>query len=117
SADADLLNRYVINPAQVLQMPKPPLGLKLNIQAGADPTLRIPANLQVEEDGSVVVPVTLDNPHPEGSTGLTAATLALTYDPLQFTVSDGDIQLGSLIPAGSDWELDFNINADAGQIA
>ena len=42
---------------------------------------------------------------PAGSTGLTEAHLALTYDPSVFTVSARDVHLGSVLAAGSGWSV------------
>ena len=53
--------------------------------------------------GTVVVPVNIDTAHPDGSTGLVEANLALHFDPQVFTVSAADIQLGSLPAAGNGW--------------
>ena len=44
----------------------------------------------------------IDHPHPAGSTGLTEAILALTYDPTMLSVSPSDITLGS-IPQPGHW--------------
>jgi hypothetical protein len=63
------------------------------------------------------VSVNLDDAHPAGSTGLTEAHLALTYDPRFFTVSAADIAPGSLLAAGSGWSVEPTINPVTGQIA
>lgn len=74
------------------------------------PTLSIPQNLAGTAGGTVTVPVNIDNPDPGGN-GLTAANLAITYDPAAFTVSDADIQLGSVPLSGSGWSLSTSIGA------
>jgi len=51
------------------------------------------------------ISVMLDDPHPSGSTGLTEAMLALTYDPAVLTVSASDITLGSIPSLGTGWQL------------
>jgi len=61
--------------------------------------------------------VNIDDAHPEGSTVLIRANLALTYDPRLFTVSTGDVRLGSVLSAGSGWTLDPTINPVTGEIA
>jgi autotransporter-associated beta strand protein len=82
-----------------------------------DPTISIPSRLQAGPDGTVTVPVNLDDAHPAGSTGLTEAHLALTYNPQWFTVTAADIRLGSLLAAGSGWTLTPTINPTTGEIA
>ncbi len=47
--------------------------------------LSIPTNLSGITGGTVVVPVNIDNPDPSGSGGLSAATLAIDYDPTVFS--------------------------------
>ncbi len=84
---------------------------------GVDPRVSIPANLQVAAGGTLMVPVNIDNPHPVGSTGLIEAHLALTFDPGQFTISVGDVHLGSVLAAGSGWSLAATVNPVMGEIA
>jgi hypothetical protein len=62
------------------------------------------------------VPVLLDQPHPEGSTGMTEAVLALRYDPSVLSVSPGDITLGSLAGLGAGWQLTTAVDQATGQI-
>jgi hypothetical protein len=59
----------------------------------------------------------LDDPHPAGSTGMTEAVLALTYDPSAFSVSAADVTLGSIPSLGTGWQLSVVIDAGAGRIA
>src|SRR5205807_5713976 len=81
----------------------------------ADPTLSLPQDFRTLGGfGSVNVPVLIDHPHPEGSTGMTEATLALTYDPSVLSVSAADITLGSF--PGLDWHLTSVVDAAKGQI-
>jgi hypothetical protein len=96
--DGATLGRY-INGATVPQIPVYP-GAPANKLSGADPTVSIPSTLQLEADGSVTAPVNIDDPAPAESTGLTQATLALTYDRAVRSVSASDIRLGS-VPAGA----------------
>jgi hypothetical protein len=77
----------------------------------------LPSNLQVGADGTVVIPVNIDDAHPEGSTGLIRANLTLTYDPSVFRVSAADVHLGSVLTAGSGWSVYPTINPVTGQIA
>jgi hypothetical protein len=58
--------------------------------------------------------VILDNPHPVGSTGMTEAILALTYDPSVLAVAE--ISLGSIPSLGAGWELSSVVDAATGQI-
>jgi hypothetical protein len=62
------------------------------------------------------VPVLLDQPHPEGSSGMTEAVLALTYDPSILSVSSSDITLGSIPSPGAGWQLHSVIDQAIGQI-
>ena len=87
------------------------------IANNVDPTVSIPSDLQVGADGTVTVPVNIDDAHPAGSTGLTEAHLALTYDPSVFTVSAADVHLGSVLAAGSGWSVAPTIDPVTGQIA
>jgi hypothetical protein len=67
--------------------------------------------------GIVSVPVLLDNPRPEGSTGLTEAIIGLTYDPKVLAVSAADITLGTIPASGSGWRLEAVVDPVGGQIA
>jgi len=82
---------------------------------GLDPTLTLPSTLQVGADGTVVVPINIDDPRPPGSTGLIEAELALTYNPRLFTVSPADVHAGSLL-AGGHWSVVPTIDQATGQI-
>ena len=62
------------------------------------------------------MPVLLDHPRPEGSTGLTEAVLALTYDPSVLSVSASDITLGSIPGQGKGWQLVSVVDPATGQI-
>jgi hypothetical protein len=62
------------------------------------------------------VPVRIDDPHPAGSSGLTQALLALTYNPAAVSVSAADIHLGSVPASGIGWTLQSRIDAATGQI-
>jgi fibronectin type 3 domain-containing protein len=81
-----------------------------------DPTLSLPASLTAGPAGIVTVPVNLDDARPAGSTGLTEATLALRFDPRQFTVSATDIRLGTLPLAGNGWTLTSSVDSVTGQV-
>ena len=91
-------------------------GAPANIATGLDPTLSIPSTLHVGADGSLIVPVNIDDPRPAGSAGMTEATLAISYDPAVFRVSTSDIQLGSVPASGSGWSLQSVVDAATGQI-
>ena len=83
------------------------------VSISVTPRLSIPTNLTVVAGNAVVVPVNIDNPNPPGSGGLMAATFAINYDPTVFTVSNADVQLGTVT---SGWTLAANVNATKGQI-
>ena len=105
---------------QTANLPKPPIPSGVVFQAvsnNVDPALSVPRVLQVSANGTVTVPVNIDNPHPDGSTGLIEAHLALSYDPSVFTVSAADIHLGSVLATAGGWTLVPTINPVTGQIA
>jgi hypothetical protein len=100
-------------------LPSPPIPSGTVFQPIAnnvDPTLSIPAHLEIGADGVVSVPVNIDEPDPAGSTGLIEGHLALTYDPREFNVSAADVQLGSLLKTASGWSIVSTINHETGQI-
>ncbi len=95
-----------LHPAQI---PAPP-GVNVTSPTAADPTLSlVSANPQV-------VSINLDDPHPLGSTGLISATLALQYDPSTLSVAPTDITLGSILSAGSGWQIQSVVDQVKGQI-
>jgi hypothetical protein len=101
-------------------LPNPPIPTGVVFQPvpnNVDPSVSIPAGLQVGTDGVLTVPVNIDDAHPAGSTGLIEAHLALRYDPSQFIVSAADIHLGSVLSAGIGWSLTATINPVTGEIA
>jgi hypothetical protein len=112
--------------AYVLQLPTPkipaiPTGPAIT-PTGPDPTLSLseqggvrPRSLRAN-GGVINVSVRLDQPHPAGSSGMTEAILALTYDPSVLSVSASDITLGSLPSLGAGWQLSSVIDAATGQI-
>jgi hypothetical protein len=114
STDVSLLNSVVAGVLRA-QVPTIPTGL-LIVPSGPDPTLSLPASLQATPGSTVVVPVTIDDARPDGSTGMTEATLALRFDPRFFSVSAADVELGSLPKSGSGWQLSTVINAQTGEI-
>jgi len=87
----------------------------LPVGNGLDPTLILPSTLQVGADGTVVVPINIDDARPAGSTGLVEADLALTYNPSLFTVSASDVHAGSVL-AGGTWSVVPTIDQATGQI-
>jgi hypothetical protein len=119
-------------------IPALPTGLTIT-PVGADPTLNLGAvprkgegEAGRQEDSrigsspvlpvspspflSFTVPVLLDNPHPDDSTGMTEAVLALTYDPKVLTVSPADITLGSMSGLDAGWQLTSVVDCATGQI-
>jgi autotransporter-associated beta strand protein len=95
--------------------PVPP-GAQVAPSTAPDPLLSLPTGKRVSTNGTVSVPVNLDEARPVGSTGLTEATLALRFDPSVFTVSSGDIHLGSIPQGGNGWTLTSSVNDVTGQI-
>jgi N-acetylneuraminic acid mutarotase len=118
--------------AYVSQLPTPripaiPTGLTIT-PTGPDPTLSLAARGGDGESGrgrenahgpspTLSATVQLDHPHPKGSTGMTEAVLAVTYDPTAFSVSSADITLGSIPSLGTGWQLSAAIDATTGRIA
>jgi hypothetical protein len=92
--------------------PTPPI-----VPTGPDPTLSLAAGPSASAGQPLTVSVNIDDPMPEGSTGLSAATLALTFDPSVLTVTSADIHLGSVPESGNGWTLNALINPITGQIA
>jgi hypothetical protein len=114
SNDGALLNNY-LGGSTTPQVPNYP-GVPSNNPSGPDPVLSIPSGLTVGAGGTVTVPVNIDDPHPEGSTGLTQALIALSYDPTVFSVSAADIHLGAVPDGGTGWSLQASVDAETGQI-
>jgi fibronectin type 3 domain-containing protein len=104
-------------PTANLAVPPIPPGVVFQpISNNVDPSVAIPADLHLGTDGTVTVPVNVDDAHPAGSTGVIAGHLALTYDPNVFTVSAADVHPGSLLASGS-WSIVPTIDQATGQIA
>ena len=116
ATDSGLLASY-LNGVAIPQVPDQTGVTPTLFVPGPDPTVSIPSSLSVAADGTVVVPVLLDDARPVGSTGLTQAELALTYDPAVFTVSAADVQLGTIPSSGSGWTLSVVVDAVTGQLA
>ena len=116
------------------QIPMPPTQLQvtdpnyvdpnsIHSPNAADPTLSLvgqdsaPDRAGQERSPDLqTVSVMLDHPHPDGSTGLTSATLALTYDPAVVSVSSKDITLGSIPSLGEGWQISSVVDQTTGQI-
>jgi hypothetical protein len=98
----------------VAVIPAIPTGLTIT-PVGADPTLSLGGDFH-PKSGIVTVSVLLDHPHPVGSTGMTEAILALSYDPSVLSVSPSDITLGSIPSLGEGWQLNSVVNQSSGQI-
>jgi N-acetylneuraminic acid mutarotase len=117
-------------------IPAPPTGLTIT-PVGADPTLSLgqvqsqgekqngrqgdgidspPLPFSLSGRSSFSVPILLDNPHPEGSVGMTEAVLALTYDPALLNVMPADITLDSLPSRGTGWQLVAVVDPERGHI-
>ncbi len=125
AGDVSALDSYVaqLHPAQ---LPLPPTQLpatnpnyvnpsSIHSPSAADPTLNL-VTRSLTALGAPVVAVMIDHPDPEGSTGLTSVTLALTYDPALLSVTPADITLGSIPNGGSGWQLSAVVDQATGQI-
>jgi hypothetical protein len=104
--------------AYVSQLPTPtipaiPTGLTIT-PVGADPTLSLSG--EGGGAGAETVAVLLDHPHPQGSTGVTEAVLALHFDPSVLSVAPSDITLGSIPCAGIGWQLQAVVDQASGTI-
>jgi hypothetical protein len=103
-------------PTTNLSNPPIPSGVYFQaISNNVDPTLSIPTRTTIAPDGTVTVAVNIDDAHPDGSTGLIRAHLALDYNPALLAVSADDVHVGSLL-ASSSWILNANVNSETGQI-
>jgi hypothetical protein len=112
-SDTTAINRQVTGGQPAI--PWLPVGVTA-VTVGPDPVLSVPTNLMAIPGSTVMVPVNIDTAHPEGSTGMVRAELALTFDPNVFEVSAADVQLGSVPEAGSGWHLQAQVNEATGQI-
>ncbi len=125
AGDVSAIDSYVagLKPVQIPQPPTQLLANNLNYvnpnsihsPNAADPTLSL-LTRGLAAPGSPVISVMIDHPDPDGSTGLTSATLALTYDPALLSVSAADIRLGSIPSGGSGWQLTAVVDQATGQI-
>ena len=117
----DLINYvnggYGSNAHTVPYLPPYPTGLGTILSTGPDPAVSLPSALQVGTDGTLAVPVDIDDPLPAANDGMTEATVALSYDPAVLSVSPSDIHLGSVPASGSGWTLQSSIDQATGQIA
>ncbi len=124
AGDVSAFDSFVaqLHPAQI---PQPPTQLlttdpnyvnpnSIHSPNAADPTLSLTPGLTAL--GSPVVSVLIDHPDPEGSTGLTSVTLALTYDPTMLSVTPADISLGSIPSQGTGWQMTVVVDQTTGQI-
>src|SRR5262249_17441229 len=76
----------------------------------ADPTISLASIAPLN------VAVMLDHPHPEGSTGLTEAVLAMKFDAALLKVTAADITLGTIPSAGANWQLRAVVDSVSGEI-
>jgi hypothetical protein len=112
-SDTTTINRQVT--AGQPAIPWLPVGVAA-VTVGPDPVLSVPTDVVAVPGSTVMVAVSIDTAHPEGSTGMLRAELALTFDPTVFDVSAADAQLGSVPEAGSGWHLQAQVNEATGQI-
>ncbi len=126
AGDVTTIDSFVaqLNPPQI---PPPPTQLLttnpnflnkafISSPTAADPMISLPTGIDANADGIVNVPVLLDHPHPEGSTGLNGASLSLTYDPTVLNLTASDITLGNIPGLGTGWELTAEVDPTTGQI-
>jgi hypothetical protein len=113
STDASSMNQQLTIAKGAI--PFLPAGLAI-VPQGPDPTLMVDGGQWTVDGSALVVPVTIDTARPLGSTGMTDAILALSYDPRAFTVSTSDIRLGTVPEAGGGWQLKAEVNAQTGLI-
>ncbi len=95
ASDVTLLNSLLSGTPRAQIPLVNPNGLTI-IATGPDPTLSVAVAGQAIPGSTVTAAVNIDTARPAGSTGMTEAILALHYDPLLFTVSAVDVQLGTL---------------------
>jgi hypothetical protein len=96
-------------------IPVAPAGLPI-AAAGPDPTLSVDGGRWTADRDSLGVSVSIDTARPQGSSGMTDAVLALTYDPNAYTVSAADVHLGTVPLAGTGWQLQTEVNSQTGLI-
>ncbi len=92
SNSTSLLSNYLLAlpVAKIPALPSPPIADNLFTSPfAADPALSLPASVQANSNGVVNVPVLLDQPRPQGSTGLIEAELTLKFDPAILSVAAG----------------------------
>jgi autotransporter-associated beta strand protein len=116
ATDASQVAQVAVHRPNLPNITPIPAGAQVAPSTAPDPLLSLPTGLRVSANGTVSVPVNLDEARPAGSTGLTEATLALRFDPSVFTVSGSDIQLGSIPQGGNGWTLTSSVNDVTGQI-
>ena len=128
AGDVSTIDAFVAQ-LQPVQIPQPPTQLATNnpnyvnpnsihSPNAADPMLSVVTAGPTPADSPSVVyiAVMIDHPHPDGSTGLTEATLALTYDPTLVTLLPADITLGTVPSLGTGWQISSVVDQTAGQI-
>ena len=116
ATDSGLMASY-LNGVAVSQLPDQTGVTPSSFAPGPDPSISIPTGLKVGADGTVTVPVNIDDPRPAGSTGLTQVELALSYDPKVFTLTAADVHLGTVPASGSGWSLSTVVDPATGVIA
>src|SRR5262249_25548437 len=92
TTDTSAMNQELTSPRTTI--PWLPVGLTVTI-VGPDPTLSVDGGQWTVDGEALLVPVNIDTARPEGSTGMTDAILALSYDPKVFDISAADVKLGT----------------------
>ncbi len=127
AGDVSSIDSFVVQ-LHPIQIPNPPTQLPANNSDylnpnsihspnAADPTLSLGHETHgLPSVGLPIISVMVDHPHPAGSTGLTEAIVALTYDPAALSITPKDITLGSIPSQGTGWQLSAVVNQTTGQI-
>ncbi len=128
AGDVSTIDAFVAQ-LQPTQIPEPPTQVaasnpsyvnpnSIHSPNAADPTLSVVTSRPTPADSpsGVDIAVIIDHPHPDGSTGLTEATLALTYDPSMLNVAAADITLGTVPGRGTGWQIISMVDKTTGQI-
>jgi hypothetical protein len=113
STDASTLNQELVLPRTTI--PFAPIGLSI-APTGPDPTLSVAAGTWAPDGATLAIPINIDTARPVGSTGMTDASLAFSFDPNVFAVSPSDVQFGTVPQTANGWQLKAEVNNQTGLI-
>jgi hypothetical protein len=115
-SDASLILANLSGATEPL-IPPQPFGSSVSA-SGPDPALsvQVPSGIQPASGDTITVPVDIDTAHPDGSSGIVDAVLALQFDPQVFSVSTSDVELGTVPSGGTGWHMITAVNDATGQI-